>query len=408
MFDLALLRAGYTSVGACEIDKFARRVYADAIGAPDYFPSDITTIKVEEIPDADVWIGGSPCQDFSVAGVQKGLDGLRSSLILTWFRLAKAKKPQWLVIENVPGMLSGGEGEWFKAILDALAESGYRDLAWRILDGQFFGVAQRRRRVFLVARHEAFRNTRNGPGPAAVLFEPEGVLGDPSPGGKKGPGTPRRASRGARVGGEVVGQLEASTGGPDDNDARAGRLIQSYNNTGHGWWQESDVAASVRKGDDNGNGGAREATVLAFYPHSGLDQAIQENIAPPLTIGSGGAGQPPGVCYPSWPKEIAPTLNAHFGEKQGLEDQHALGGAGLFVRGQAGAVRRLTPLECERLQGLPDGWTCLCRGVATQKCVCPDGPRYRAIGNGGVTHVVEWIGRRLAAVHAGRDPGVSA
>ncbi len=393
MFDLALLRAGYTSVGACEIDAFARKVYADAIGTPAYFPEDITAIVPEEIPDADVWAGGSPCQDFSVAGQRKGLDGNRSSLILHWIALAKVKRPKWIVIENVPGMLSGGgledgegsaggqdgEGEgaapgdagtsWFGTILGALAESGYPNVAWRVLDAQWWGVAQRRRRVFLVA------HLGDGADPGEVLFEPEGVRRDLEASSEARKGASRRTREGVAGGGDTASTLQNQS-------------------QGRGYRIDAEGAAG---------GHLVPVPALAFYPHSGLDQKIQHDISPPITIGSGQGANPPGVCYREWPKEIAPTLNAHFGTKQGLEDQHALGGAGLFVPGEAGAVRRLTPLECERLQGLPDGWTCLCGGVTTQKCVCPDGPRYRAIGNGGVTHVVEWIGRRLAEVH-GRAP----
>ncbi len=171
MFDLALIRAGMERASACEIDPFARKVYAARLGTPTFFPDDITTVRATDVPAADVWIGGSPCQDFSVAGKRAGLEGARSGLLRVWLDLLLACRPRWFVMENVPGMLSASEGRDFGELLSTLGDGGYR-WAYRVLDGQHFGVAQRRRRVFVVA------HLGDGTDPGAVLFEPVGREGD--------------------------------------------------------------------------------------------------------------------------------------------------------------------------------------------------------------------------------------
>ncbi len=243
MFDLALIRAGLARIGACEIEPFPRKVYVRRLGAPDFFPVDLNDVRADEIPDSDVWIGGSPCQDFSVAGNRAGMDGERSGLVLVWLALAKIKRPEWIVIENVPGLLSGrdeeddgeagdlegggvggpagGSDSWFGTLLGALADSGYRDVAWRVLDAQHFGVAQRRRRVFVVA------HLGDGARAAEVLFEPEGVQRNPAASGEARASAAGRAAGG--VGGDVASTLQTiGRGGGhriDAEGAAGGHLV---------------------------------------------------------------------------------------------------------------------------------------------------------------------------------------
>ena len=314
-----------------EIEKFPRAVLAH------HYPSvplhgDFTTIKGDEYGPIDLLVGGTPCQSFSVAGLRGGLADDRGNLALEFLRLAQRTRPRWLVWENVPGVLSSSGGRDFGSIVGGMAELGY-GFAYRVLDAQYFGVPQRRRRVFLVGYLGDWRRA------AAVLFERQSLSGHPAP-------------------------------------SRAGR----------------------------------------------------EGIAQEPADCVGGDGE--------WPAQVAPTLNAHFGEKQGLENQHALNGAGLFVpisfhhNAQASQlpsdgrdtsvsepltcsqqaavsmglqVRRLTPVECERLQGFPDGYTAISwRGRPASEC--PDGLRYKALGNSMAVPVMSWIGRRIDAIETKEGP----
>ena len=140
-FDLALTRLGHTIVGACEIDPYCREVYARHFGAPDFFPTDIEAVKPDDVPEADLWTAGSPCQGFSVAGKRAGLEDDRSGLLRTFVALVAAVRPTWLVLENVPipGFLDVHGGRDFGEFTAALDELGYR-WAWRVLDARFFGV----------------------------------------------------------------------------------------------------------------------------------------------------------------------------------------------------------------------------------------------------------------------------
>lgn len=252
---------------------------------------------------ADLVVGGSPCQSFSVAGRREGLQG-ESGLMLEYIRAVREIRPRWFLWENVPGALSSENGEAFRLLLSEMDELGY-GLAWRILDAQFFGVAQRRRRLFLVG-HLGARP------PIGVLLEREGMRGGPEPGAEE-----RAAPAGEAGGGpRGAGLGRRREGGP------------------------------ITMADLNANA------------------AIGYDMVGTLHVG----GDAPSVCL------RAPS-----------------GGT---------VVRRLTPRECERLQGLPDDWTRVpYRGRPAEEC--PDGPRYRAVGNSMAVPVMRWIGGRIAMAEAG-------
>lgn len=270
----------------------------------------------------DLVYGGFPCQDLSVAGKRAGLGGERSGLWYEFHRVLSELRPRWAVIENVPGLLSSGGGRDFGIILDGLDELGF-DVAWAILDAQHFGVPQRRRRVFIVAGPR-------GRGPEQVLSLCEGCGGNPATG---------------RAAGEsVAGSLEASTGGPDDNDATSGRL----------------VVASAMSASQGHHGhtldGARGQAVIA--PPQ-IAWALQERDAKGVSL---------------------------------LESQDT------FIIPPSG-VRRLTPLECNRLQGFPDDWD---RFTGDGREIA-DSHRYRMMGNAVAVPVAEWLGHRLVAVDGGTE-----
>jgi len=169
-FDVGFEEAGHTIVFQCEKNKFCEAILKKHW--PDVkFHSDIRSLTAEEIPAADIWCGGFPCQDVSLANQKKrkGLDGERSGLFDRFVELAAAFPPDWIVLENVPGLLNSRDGKDFGHVLHSLDALGYF-VAWRILDAQYFGTPQRRRRVFVVA---SYQNDRA----AGVIFE-DGTFGE--------------------------------------------------------------------------------------------------------------------------------------------------------------------------------------------------------------------------------------
>ena len=413
-------------------------------------------VLARKIQAPDVLVGGTPCQAFSVAGMREGLSDPRGALTIKYVELADAidyvraidrKPPAVTVWENVPGVLSD-KGNAFGCFLGALAgedselhPSGKRwtdagcvygpkrAIAWRILDAQHFGLAQRRRRVFVVA------SAREGFDPASVLFERDGLRRD-SP--------PRR--------GEVkeVAALTANgvgTCGADDNQAQAGHLIAGTLNAngkaaGSATQQDAEAGLLVVHGTQDpgtskhlafalGRNHGQENAVLAFTCKDyGADAGP---IAPTLRAmghnsSHANAGGQLAVCVTG---DITHTLKAEgfdgsedgtgrgqpivaFTQNSRSEVRH-IGGDGQIVgalAAEAGAqqqnylastsmVRRLTPCECERLQGFPDNYTSI-PWRKKPESECPDGPRYKAIGNSKAVPVVRWIGKRLiAALQAG-------
>jgi DNA (cytosine-5)-methyltransferase 1 len=325
---------GWKPVGFAEIEKFPQQVlahhYPDVPNFQDLTQHDKWPLERGAV---DLLVGGTPCQSFSIAGKRGGMVDGRGQLTLEFVRLAEKLQPKWIVWENVPGVLSSGGGRDFGSFLGALAQLGY-GFAYRVLDAQYFGVAQRRRRVFVVGYLGDWRCA------AAVLFERESVRGDSSPRSK----AQQEASFGARSG-------LASSGADATKCMNARRLaIDSY--------VEDDIASTVAARD--------------FKSASDL--------------------------HVTWPADVVPCMNAQFGDKYGQDNQHIDDGAGYFVGNVAQLsgmqVRRLTPVECERLQGFPDGYTDIRpRGKDT-----PDGPRYKALGNSMAVPVMRWIGERIAKV----------
>lgn len=149
-FDLGLERAGMSCVFQCEVNKFCHKVLKKHWPDVPLHP-DINLLSAPEIPEADLWCGGFPCQDLSIAnqGKRRGLDGDRSGLFYKYAELVKEAKPRWILVENVPGLLNSHQGEDFKILLQTLDKLGY-GVSWRVLDAKYFGTPQRRRRVYVV------------------------------------------------------------------------------------------------------------------------------------------------------------------------------------------------------------------------------------------------------------------
>ena len=163
-FDLGLERSGMEVVFQCEINPFCQSVLKKNWPDVPLF-SDIASLIPSDIPESNVWCGGFPCQDVSLAnqGKRKGLLGERSGLFYTYAKLIKERKPDWLIIENVPGLLNSHDGEDFRTVIETLDELGY-GVSWRVLDAKYFGTPQRRRRVYIVGSFGDMRSAR-------VLFE---------------------------------------------------------------------------------------------------------------------------------------------------------------------------------------------------------------------------------------------
>jgi DNA (cytosine-5)-methyltransferase 1 len=168
-FDLAMQRQGVKVVASVEIDKNCNKVLAKHFPDTKQF-NDITTVKGSDligagfVPSRGIITGGFPCQDLSVAGKRAGLAGARSGLFWEAARLVEETQAEWFIIENVPGLLTSNEGGDFAVVLGTMADLGY-SVAWRVLDAQYFGVPQRRKRVFVVGRRDP-----NSTSPAEVLF----------------------------------------------------------------------------------------------------------------------------------------------------------------------------------------------------------------------------------------------
>jgi DNA (cytosine-5)-methyltransferase 1 len=284
-FDLGFQRAGFDVVLQCEIDSFCSSILKRHWPNVKRF-EDIKKVNGADVPLSDVWAGGFPCQDVSVArmGPRAGLKGKRSGLFFEFSRLLEQCRPRVFVIENVPGLLSSHGGRDFEAIIRTLAGFGY-SVGWRLLNSRYFGVAQSRQRIYIVGCY------RDRTGPGKILFESECGTGNAATSGSNGT--------------KPISPFKESFGDPLKGPIVAGIAYCLY-------------ACSAR--------------------HTGTDWSRN---------------------YVSYPQ---------------------------------GRVRRLLPVECERLQGFPDSWTDLVDSESEDS----DEPRYHALGNAVTVPVGEWLGKRIA------------
>ena len=477
-------RLGWKPVAFSEIDKFPAAVLAHHYpNVPNW--GDMTKFQEWPHADVDVLVGGTPCQSFSVAGLRAGLADPRGNLALTYLAIAQRYRPEWLVWENVPGVLSADGGRAFGAIIGGMVELGYCP-AWRVLDAQYIrtrryphAVPQRRRRVFVVAHLGDWRRA------AAVLFDRESLSGNPPPGREAGQAITHDASpcigasgRGFERSGETRGQdrvvahFQDSEFGCKEYDTaaiRAGRIPE------HSMILNSAAHALTRRYDSSEDGCGRGTPLVPCLSSGQANAELCDNLSPALNCnrdgapivgqpvafssnmsnpdyqtdgstpavkcGGHGGGNPPAVAFPintqmalrgaetsntsregvglgvdgdpaftlqaghhhavafgfkrgqgekagslGYEKEVAPTLT---GVESGTQNPPGIH-AGM-------AVRRLTPVECERLQGFPDNFTRIpWRGKPADQC--PDGPRYKALGNSMATNVMELLGERIQRV----------
>ena len=482
---------GWEAAAFSEIEPFPSAVLAH------HYPNvpnlgDMTKFKEWELgTNIDVFVGGTPCQSFSVAGLRKGLDDPRGNLMLTYLAIADKFRPKWLVWENVPGVLSSNDGKDFGTFLGGLGELGY-GFAYRILDAQYFGVAQRRRRIFVVGYIGDWRPA------AAVLFERDSLQRNPPPSRKKR----ERASaffesslaqyRAADVGGTLKASGGVLGGGSETflaqrvgsgdrggmisaysirEDAQANTFsatelevatalkalqpsvqshhaqtfiaqmdcypISTQNALGRengiddwplGLYKDGDPSPTLTK--SHGHAVALSPKVYSFdsvesnsmkssNPDSGCREVdlskTLDTTQPNPAKGQGGIG----ILQPVAFRETADCLTASYGKNwngnggadngslfafshidngrdatDGLSPTLRTGGQanGMMSVQSSMAVRRLTPIECERLQGFCDNYTNI---AWNNKPESPDGPRYKALGNSMAVPVMRWIGERI-------------
>lgn len=349
--------------------------------------------QYETWPDAtiDLLVGGTPCQSFSVAGLRKGLDDPRGSLMLTYGEIARKYRPTWLVWENVPGVLSSNGGRDFGTFLGMLAELGY-GFAYRVLDAQHFGVPQQRRRVFVVGYLGDWRLA------AAVLFERHSLQGH----------SPPRREAGERPAHTIAARTKGGGGLGTDFDLDGG-LIASTLTRGYSDASGNDLQRSgllVARCIQAGEGKRQDYETCTLVTHSLRGEGFD---ASEDGTGRGTPLVPVAFSCKDYGNDamngLSPTLRSmnHSGSHANAGGQVAI--ATLTIRGRGGIdvgaiqtgmmVRRLTPRECERLQGFPDDYTLIpWRGKPA--ALCPDGPRYKALGNSMAVPVMRWIGERIA------------
>lgn len=369
---------GWEPFAFSEIEAFPSAVLAHHY--PDV-PNLGDMTKFKEWPDAtiDLLVGGTPCQSFSVAGLRKGLDDPRGNLMLTYLAIADRYRPRWLVWENVPGVLSSAGGRDFGSLLGGLAELGY-GFAYRVLDAQYFGVPQRRRRVFVVGCLGDWRRS------AAVLFERHGLQGNPPPSRKAGQGSPQSTAPCIDA---SFGRLQGCSG--QDANHGHGHLIA--------FAQNSRDEVRMFGGDGQTVGalsaepGMKQTTYVAF--HGSQDPDVSGDVTHPV-----GRNQGQETC-------VAIQAGALRENPESGPDGVGVSAEGVAYTLEARAevqaamtpsmqVRRLTPRECERLQGFPDDYTL----IPVRGKPAADGPRYKALGNSMAVPVMAWIGRRIAEVDA--------
>jgi DNA (cytosine-5)-methyltransferase 1 len=424
---------GWNPIGYAEIETFPSAVLSH------HYPTvpnlgDITKYKEWNTNGTvELLVGGTPCQAFSVAGLRKGLEDPRGNLTLVYTGILDRFKPKWFVWENVPGVLSSSGGRDFGSFLGAVAELGY-GFSYRVLDAQYFGVPQRRRRVFVVGCLGDWVSA------SKVLFEPDCLSRDTEESRKTRERTSSPASSSVRGNIETFNRQSHSQFGvdplastvkardhkqftdlvvyethPADSRVREmGDVCQTVTSrwgTGGGNVPIAlqdvsgrDKAQNGRGWNDEGVSYTLDAAATQGVAYSIREDAIAGNFsATPLAVTPALQALRPSVQSHHAQTFIAQAVDVYNQNIDGdvtATITRAVGGSntsGPKIM-QSMAVRRLTPVECERLQGFPDNYTNIpWRG----KPESPDSLRYKAMGNSMAVPCMKWIGKRIEMVEKG-------
>ena len=388
---------------------------------------DMTKIKGENYRGmVELLVGGTPCQGFSVAGQQGGLDDERSQLCLTFVDLLNSMRPKWFVWENVPGVFSTNKGRDFEAFLQAANDIGY-GCAWRVLDAQYVrvdgyprAVPQRRRRVFVIGHIGDDIESA-----AKVLFEPGCLQRATPPCRVKGKGFAGIAERsiGNASGNGCVNFASSSFGNYSEtefggtHESSGGDLAGGSENLSV-FWNGNDFAETLKANcnSDRMPDKGKVNCVICLNDQGGSVMQIEEN-------GNAGTLRANTHGNEQIVAEFLGTLRSNAGDNQhaiaiaenvigrkvenggngiGVQEelaytQNATGVMGISINT---TVRRLLPIECERLMGFPDNYTRIpWKGKPAEEC--PDSPRYKACGNSMCVNVMRWIGMRVDLVEKG-------
>lgn len=432
---------GWKAAWLSEIEPFAAAVLAH------HYPNvknlgDMTAIAkmviTNQVEAPDVLCGGTPCQGFSVAGLRQSLADERGNLSLKFVELADAidhvriirgQHPSIVFWENVPGVLStkdnafgcflaglAGEDEPIQPPGGRWSNAGAvygptRSVAWRTLDAQYFGLAQRRRRVFVVA------SARNDFDPAKVLFEWQSLRRDSAPSREAREATAQRAGAGAAFGGmsPVAGTLTANTGGMTRPAGNANEL--DFCVPVHA----PEIARCIATREGSSQDWESTTMVAQPMPINTMVALRHESLGEGTGFGIGESGDPAYTLTKGHSHAVAQPMIVHGTQDPCVSDVAFAQGRnndGENVLQTDMVVRRLTPKECERLQGFPDDYTAIPwrtaqeakrKGVSYESLLsqrgmtlrgpsveeCPDGPRYKALGNSWAVPVVRWIGSRI-------------
>lgn len=316
-------------VWANEWDKYASQIYRKNFGEKELFEGDITKVSADDIPEFDLLCAGFPCQPFSLAGKREGFKDIRGTMFFEIARIAEAKKPGLLLLENVKGLLSHADGDTFETIIRTLDELGY-DVEWQVFNSKYFGVPQNRERVFIIG-HLRGTGTRQ-------IFP---ITGDGAKDNQK------RQVAGCLQGGGHSGGLHSNMTGLVSKSVRSGGRGSLDR---HSW----DL---IQLNDDGGH------QVNRVYSVEGLSPTV------------------PTACDGGHIPKIAQALQTDGFLRQGSS-------FGTDKPQSSRNIRRLTPVECERLQGFPDGYT---EGVS-------DTQRYKCLGNAVTVNVIKFFGEKLLEV----------
>lgn len=430
-------RLGWTPAGFSEIEPFPSAVLAH------HWPSvpnhgDFTTL-IGAAPNVDLLVGGTPCQAFSIAGLRNSLSDDRGNLTLQYVRLldsiddvraARGNRGAVALWENVPGVLStkdnafgcflgaiAGEdepivpasGKWPRA---GLVLGARRRVAWCVIDAQFFGVAQRRRRVFAVAvPQELIADIGERACPSAILSIGEGLRRDTPTRSKAGEGVTGTLGARTKGGGGFGTDFECAGGLQVTHSLRGEGFDASEDGTGRGTplvaarmtalgeYVEDGTASTIKTRD------YKDATDLVTTASHAI--AFTQNQMGDVMHSLGTNQNATGRGAPNVMQAMAVAFAQNSRDE--LREMPVVGALAAqpgmkqtsYIRSDL-SVRRLTPTECERLQGFPDGHTAIpWRGRSAGEC--PDGPRYRALGNSMAVPVMRWIGERIESCLGGKS-----
>lgn len=398
---LAWHSLGWEPVWFSEVDAFPSEVLKQRFpNTPNL--GDMTKLYEKDFfneQPIDLLVGGTPCQSFSVAGLQRGLDDPRGNLALEFVRLLYLKRPTWFVWENVPGVLSSNGGRDFSSILGAFAKIGYH-CSWRVLDSQFFGVPQRRRRVFVVGHIGDWRSA------AAVLLESEGLSGNTGQSKKKREEATRDIGASScfdmRGFGDYGNGSTSSTLKARDYKDATDLVVKPYayskshraNGNVDVRFTEDGKANTLSCGEGCGNQSSLNivATHSIQYGERSLGKSqnglgVSEENSPMFTLTRQDVHAVAVTVYNTTQisnpdNRSNPQPNAPTHTLNSLDHPPLMVGS---------CIRRLTPMECERLQGFPDNHT----NILWKGKPAPTSLRYKAIGNSMAVPVMAWIGKRI-------------